>query len=255
MPSIGAEFSTGGMRLSTGIRAVGRSQTILIVEDDHKTAAALQAYFEHAGYRVWVAHEGSLALDLARQHNPDLLILDWLLPGMSGAEVCRILREESAVPIVMLTARTTEDDKLRGFKLGVDDYVTKPFSPREVVARARAVLRRTTHPEESRATLLRFSAVVLDRRRHEVSVSDRPVQLTPTEFRLLEVFLGAPGRVFTRDELVEQALGPDCDALDRTVDAHVKNLRGKLERGGEQPSIIRTVHGVGYKIADGTDED
>ena len=226
-----------------------KRQTILIAEDERKTADTLRLYLEHANYRVLIAHDGKAALAIARAENVDLLLLDWMLPEMSGIDVCRALRAESAVPIVMLTARTTEEEKLRGLNLGADDYVTKPFSPREIVARVKAVLRRSARADRAAAgdEVIEVDSVRLDTARHEVFVGDAQLELTPTEFRLLEVFLRAPGRAYRRDELIAHAFGDESDALDRTVDAHVKNLRAKLERRGVKSSAIRTVHGIGYK--------
>jgi DNA-binding response OmpR family regulator len=171
-----------------------------------------------------------------------------MLPEGSGLEVCRTLRDESSVPIVMVTARTTEEDKLHGLDLGADDYITKPFSPRELVARVRAVLRRTSRVETMGPPVLVFGNITLDRKQHKATLSDTLLRLTLTEFRLLETFLSAPERVFTRDELLQQALGRDSDALDRTVDVHVKNLRNKLATSGPGHCVIVTVHGVGYKL-------
>jgi DNA-binding response OmpR family regulator len=185
-----------------------------------------------------------------------LIQLDVMLPSIDGMDVCRMLRRTPSaqdVPIILLTARTTEDDKLRGFGAGADDYVTKPFSPRELVARLQAVLRRAGGPAAS-GDQVRVRDIVLHRTRHEVEVGGRAVALTPVEFRLLDAFLRAPGRAFTRAELVERAFGHDFDGLDRTVDAHVMNLRKKLEPDRARPSYIVTVYGVGYKLAqDGHD--
>lgn len=232
-----------------------RQQTILVVEDDPKTAASLQLYLEHSGYRVLQADTGRKGLEVARQDGPDLIILDWLLPELSGIEVCRALRQESSIPILMLTARTTEEDRLRGLNLGADDYVTKPFSLREIVARVRAVLRRAGSLGDLGPAVLTRGDITLERKRHKTTVGGKPVALTATEFRLLDILMRSPGRVFTRDELVEQALGRSSDSLDRTVDVHVKNLRAKLERAGMKPSAISTVHGVGYGLSELTDDD
>jgi DNA-binding response OmpR family regulator len=237
------------------VLTLARRQTILIVEDNRKTASSLQLYLQHGGYRVLLAETGHEALETVRKCAPDLVILDWLLPGLSGIAVCRALREESSVPIVMLTARTTEEDRLCGLNLGADDYVTKPFSPREVVARVRAILRRAARAEDLGPAIVSCGEIALDRKRYKASIHGRLVALTATEFRLLDVLLRSPGRVFTRDELVEQALGRNSESLDRTVDAHVKNLRAKLERGGAKASVISTVYGVGYKLVDTTDDE
>jgi DNA-binding response OmpR family regulator len=225
------------------------TKKILVVEDDPKTAASIRLYLEREGFETLVAHGGRRALELARSEAPDLLVLDLMLPEVNGYEVCRTLRSESAVPIVMLTARTTEEDTLRGLDLGADDYIAKPFSPRELVARVRAVLRRA--PAGATApTVLEYGDLHVDPHAHTATAAGRPLQLTPAEFRLLEAFIRSPGRAFTRRELAERALGWDFDGFDRTVDAHVKNLRKKLGPGALR---IRTVYGVGYKL--GGDDD
>jgi DNA-binding response OmpR family regulator len=218
-----------------------RARRILIVEDDRKTSASIEMYLRHEGYKTDVAYTGDEGLARARQQSPDLVILDLMLPGRNGLEVCAALRAESKLPIIMLTARSTEDDKLTGLESGADDYVTKPFSPRELVARVRAVLRRAEPALEEHVEPLVAGDLVLDRTAHEVIVRGRHVELTAAEFRLLETLMRSPGRVFTRDELVE-------GGLDRTVDVHIKNLRRKLELDRANPARIVTVFGVGYKF-------
>src|SRR5262249_27344002 len=178
--------------------------------------------------------------------SPDLIILDLMLPKMGGMDLCRRLRTESAVPIIMLTARTTEQDKLEGLQLGADDYITKPFSPMELVARVQTVLRTTRPRPESRLSRLEFGDLVVDSTRHRVEVAGQTVSVTPAEFKLLTTFVSAPGRVFSRRELVEKAFGHDYDGLDRTIDAHIMNLRKKIESDRLRPSRIVTVYGVGY---------
>ena len=215
-----------------------RPRRILIVEDDPKTSASIEMYLRHEGYRTDVARTGDEGLSRARQHAPDLVILDLMLPGRNGLEVCNALRVESKIPIIMLTARSTEDDKLLGLETGADDYVTKPFSPRELVARVRAVLRRAEPVSEEK---LIAGDLSLDRDTREVVVRGETITLTAAEFRLLETLMRAPGRVFTRDELVE-------GGLDRTVDVHIKNLRRKIEVDRANPSRIVTVFGTGYKF-------
>jgi len=219
---------------------------ILAVDDDKKTVASIKLYLEHDGFEVAVAYDGRQALAEARANLPDLVVLDLMLPEINGIEVCRILRADSEVPIIMLTSRATEEDKLRGLGVGADDYVTKPFSPRELVARIRAVLRRTARDDRSSA--LEVNDLVIDPKLHEVRLDGHLVPLTPTEFKLLETFAKAPGRTFTRQELVERAFGWDYDGLERTVDAHIMNLRRKLDSGRTQSSLIATVFGVGYKF-------
>jgi len=220
---------------------------ILIDDDDVKTLAAVRLYLEHAGFEVAAAGDGQAALDRARATPaPDLIVLNLMLPGLDGLEVCRRLREDSAVPIIMLTARSTVEDRLEGLDLGADDYVVKPFSPRELVARTRAVLRRVC--DSSEETPIRIGGLVVDPARHQVSVDGARVDLTPREFRLLAVMARAPGRAFARAELVERVLGTDSEALDRTVDVHVVNLRRKLEPDPAHPVWIETVYGVGYRL-------
>ena len=223
---------------------------VLIVDDDRKTVAAIKLYLEHEGYETLIVYDGQAALRQARAEQPDLIVLDLMLPHVNGLDVCRALRADSRVPIIMLTARAAEDDKLRGLDLGADDYVTKPFSPRELVARVRAVLRRIEPPITNDKARLQHHDLVVDLQRHLVQVRGKEVTLTPTEFKLLAALINAPGQVFTRQELVEKALGWDYDGLDRTVDAHIMNLRRKIESERGAPSLIVTVFGVGYKFAE-----
>jgi len=224
------------------------ARRVLIVEDDPKTAATLRLYLEHAGFEVSVATSGPEALSSQRAQPSDLVLLDVMIPEVDGLAVCRALRRESDVATILVTARTTEGDKLEGLAAGADDYVTKPFSPREVVARVRAVLRRTRAEGET-PERLQSRSVLLDLASREVSVRGRSVALTRAEFDLLAAFVRAPGRVFSRQELGQRAFGPDYDALDRTVDAHVMRLRRKIEDPAKQPLLV-TVHGIGYKLAD-----
>jgi DNA-binding response OmpR family regulator len=220
---------------------------ILVVDDDKKIIDLVTAYLKRDGYHVLAAYDGQQAIDLARHKQPDLVILDLALPQVDGMDVCRILRSESNVPIIMLTARTTEDDKLAGLDLGADDYVTKPFSPRELVARVRTVLRRVGE-KESGPPEVRFDDVVVDFVRHEVRMRGQVVSLTPTEFRLLEVLVKEPGKAFKRLELLEQVCGYEYEGLERTIDAHVKNLRKKIEPEPGRPRYVVTVPGVGYRF-------
>jgi DNA-binding response OmpR family regulator len=224
------------------------ARRVLIVEDDPKTAATLRLYLEHAGFEVSVATTGPEALSRQRAHPSDLVLLDVMIPEVDGLAVCRALRTESGVATILVTARTTERDKLEGLAAGADDYVTKPFSPREVVARVRAVLRRTRAEGDTRERL-QSRSVLLDLASREALVRGRPVALTRAEFDLLAAFVRAPGRVFSRQELGQRAFGPDYDALDRTVDAHVMRLRRKIEDPAGQPLLV-TIHGIGYKLAD-----
>ena len=224
---------------------------VLIVEDDRKTAHLVELYLQKDGYRVAVANNGREGLELAQRVKPDLAILDLMLPEMDGLEVCRRLREESELPVIMLTARSTEEDKLRGLDNGADDYVTKPFSPRELVARVRAVLRRSSKDEEEEDIV--FGDLIISFLRHEVSLGGRPVDLTPTEFNLLGLLARNPYRAFSRLQLVEQAFGMDYEGLERTVDVHVMNLRRKIEADPTRPRYIKTVFGVGYRFESGAD--
>jgi DNA-binding response OmpR family regulator len=198
---------------------------------------------------VFAAYDGLEALKLARQKRPDLIVLDLLLPEVDGLDVCRILQTEGEVPIIMLTAKTTEDDKLIGLELGADDYVTKPFSPRELVARVRAVLRRVGKQTPAGPPEMRFADLVIDRRCHEVRVRGEVVDLTPTEFKLLEVMAEDSGRAFNRLELLDRVFGYDFEGFERTVDVHVKNLRKKIELDPKRPIYVKTVYGVGYRFA------
>ena len=222
--------------------------TILVVDDDKKTVDLIRLYLEKDGYRVLTAYDGRQAMDLARRREPGLIILDLMLPRVDGLDVCRILRSESKVPIIMLTAKTTEEDKLVGLDLGADDYVTKPFSPRELVARVRAVLRRVHTEEDDGPGELVFGDMVVDFVRHEARVNGESIHLTPKEFRLLETMAKQPGRVFSRLELLEHAFGFDYGGFERTVDVHVMNLRKKIEPDPAEPTYIQTVYGLGYKF-------
>ena len=221
---------------------------VLVVEDDAVVSSTLRLYLEHAGFRVTVEADGAAGAVRAREADVAAVILDWMLPSMSGYDVCRAVRAHSTLPILMLTARTTEADRIRGLDGGADDYVAKPFSPREVVARIQALLRRAGAPSAAPPAPIRVGALEVDGFRREVRVGGAPVALTPTELRLIEALAGAPGRTFTREELVARAFGPDYDGLDRTVDTHVTNLRRKLELAGCRQAVA-TVHGVGYRLA------
>ena len=227
------------------------NKKILIVDDDRKTVELVKLYLENDGYLVISAHDGQNAIDLTRQKTPDLVVLDLMLPRVDGIEVFKVLRQESEVPIIMLTAKTTEEDKLLGLNIGADDYITKPFSPREVLARVKAVLRRTTTGEEpeSETSILSFGEFVIDFNRHEARVASKNIHLTPKEFKLLEVFTRNPDRAFSRADLVRSAFGETYKGLDRTIDVHIMNLRKKIEVGSNPAVQIQTVYGVGYKLA------
>ncbi len=223
---------------------------ILVVDDDRKTANLIRLYLERDGYGVLMAYDGRQALDLVRQRQPDLIVLDLMLPAVDGLDVCRILRAESTIPIIMLTAKTTEEDKLLGLDLGADDYITKPFSPREVVARVRAVLRRAGATRDQGPSEVRFGELVVDFLSHEVRRGGVPLHLTPKEFKLLEALVREPGRAFSRLDLLERVFGLDYEGLERTVDVHIMNLRKKIEPDPTRPTYIQTVYGVGYKFAE-----
>jgi len=222
---------------------------VLVVDDEPRIAEIARDYLERAGYRVDVAGNGADALAFARARRPDLIVLDLGLPHMDGLDVTRALRKSSRVPIIMLTARVEERDKLIGLEIGADDYVTKPFSPRELVARVRAVFRRVDAAPE-RGDIIRAGEVTLDKPRMQVTVGDQAVDLTPTEFELLATLARQPGRVFTRAQLLDAIRGEAVESFDRAIDAHVKNLRRKLEPDPRIPRYVLTVHGVGYKFAE-----
>ncbi len=222
-------------------------QTILVVDDEPQLVKVVRGYLEQAGFRVVVAGDGQTALAQFKREKPDLVLLDLNLPGMDGLEVARKLRAASNVPIIMVTARVEETDRLIGLELGADDYVTKPFSPREVVARVRAVLRRA-EAGPARPEVIRVADIVLDLTRHAVTRGGELLDLTPTEFNLLAALAGEPGRAFSRLQLLEAAQGDAFEGYERTLDAHIKNLRAKLERDPKKPEYILTVFGVGYKF-------
>ncbi|MCK4697066.1 MAG: response regulator transcription factor [Dehalococcoidia bacterium] len=222
---------------------------VLVVDDDAKTVELVRLYLKRDGYRVFTAYDGIEALRLARESRPDLIVLDLMLPGIDGLQVCRTLRAESDVPIIMLTARTTDRDKLTGLDLGADDYVTKPFSPRELAARVRAVLRRL--PGERGPAEIKQGELTIDSHKHEASLAGSPLNLTPVEFKLLGILVKEPDRVFSRGQLIEKALGYDFEGFDRTIDVHILNLRRKLNVKDNHSVRIRTVYGTGYKLSIG----
>ena len=219
---------------------------IVVAEDDAKQAHLIKMFLEHHGHQVITVHDGRSALDACRQQKPDLLVLDLMLPRMNGIDVCRVLRVESGIPIVMLTARTAEEALLLGLDVGADDYITKPFSPRELVARIKALLRRASEMPVDDRRLLVHGGLEIDVDRYQVRVDGRPVALTTKEFGILELLAKQPDRVFTRTEIVQQASGFDHHILERTVDAHVMNLRRKLDFGDTR--YVVTVYGRGYRL-------
>ena len=228
-------------------------KSVLVVDDDVKTVELVKLYLNRDGYRVLTAYNGVEALSLAREKHPDLIVLDLMLPGMDGLQVCRKLRGESDVPIIMLTARTTEEDRLIGLNLGADDYVTKPFSPKELAARARAVLRRLPEETLQRGPVeIKRGDITINFARREVLVAGKLLNLTPIEFKLLGVLIREPERVFSRAQLIERAFGYDFDSFDRTIDVHIFNLRRKVEPDPNHRRYIRTVYGAGYKLTGGS---
>ncbi len=227
------------------------TSTVLIVEDDPDTVNLVRLYLKRDGHKVISASDGVEGLRLAREAHPDAVVLDLMLPKMDGREVCRVLREESDVPIVMLTALVEEEDRVLGLDLGADDYVTKPFSPRELAARIRAVLRRAQHDkQESVPAELVYGEVRVDYHMRRVSVDGVQIRLTPTEFRLLIMLMSEPSRVFSREQIIQRVFGYDFDGFDRVVDAHIYSLRRKLETSEGKSHYIRTVYGAGYRFND-----
>jgi two-component system alkaline phosphatase synthesis response regulator PhoP len=224
-------------------------QTILVVDDEPKIAQLARDYLEHSGFSVIVAGDGTSALQAARTRHPDLVVLDLGLPGLDGLDVIRAIRAAGATPIVVVTARDTELDKLLGLELGADDYVTKPFSPRELVARVRAVLRRSERAADP-GDRIEVGELVLDVPRLRATVSGHPVDLTPTEFAILATMARAPGRVFTRSQLLDAVHGVAFESYERAIDAHVKNIRRKVEPEPSRPRFVLTVYGVGYRVAE-----
>ena len=219
---------------------------ILVVDDEPKIAEICQDYLKASGYEVVTARTGPDGLSAARRERPDLVVLDLMLPEMDGLDVCRTLRRESDVPIIMLTARVEETDKLIGLEIGADDYITKPFSPRELVARVRVVLRRVSGDPAS--NVIRAGEVSLDRARYEVNLSDQSIALTTTEFEILAALMSQPGRIFSRAQLLNAVHGMAFESYQRAIDSHIRNLRRKLEKGDDKVNYIVTVHGVGYKF-------
>jgi len=221
-------------------------ELILIVDDEPKIVRLARDYLEKNAFHVISAGDGPMALTMARREHPDLIVLDLLLPGMDGREVCRILRRESDVPIIMLTALSEESDQVAGLELGADDYISKPFSPRALVARVRAMLRRTQGQVRPPA-VIRTGRLEVDVERHVASLGGKPLHLTPSEFKLLSVLARRPGQTLTREQLMDGVFGASSVGVDRSIDSHVKNLRRKLE-APDQPLLIETVYGVGYRF-------
>ncbi len=235
---------------------MGKAKTILIVEDEVKIAEVVKSYLEKAGYEVLIAYNGKDALFLFEKHNPLLIILDLMLPDMTGEDICRAIRKKSRVPIIMLTARIEEENILKGLEIGADDYMTKPFSPRQLMARVEAILRRVSQDAIPLAREIAFNnnELVIDSMRHEIRKDGKPVALTPNEYNIIMNLVKYPTKVFTREELIRFAFGDDFEGYDRVIDTHIKNIRQKIEADHKAPRYILTVHGVGYKFGGETGE-
>lgn len=228
------------------------NKSVLIIEDEKRIAHWVKRYFERADFDATVAHDGLTGLDLARREQPDIIILDLMLPGMDGMEVCRLLRRESDVPIIMLTARGTHTDRIDGLERGADDYVVKPFDPEEVVARARAVLRRVGGSVQ---TVLRVGALQLDESAHTLHLNEKLVSLSPIQFTLLATFMRHANQVLSREQLLNAAFSHDFEGFDRTIDTHIRRLRRKIQANPNEAQYIQTVYGVGYKFVAPKDEE
>jgi two-component system alkaline phosphatase synthesis response regulator PhoP len=222
------------------------AKKILVIDDEPKIVEICQDYLKASGFEVISAGNGQLGLTSARRDKPDLIVLDLMMPGMDGLDVCRALRREGNTPIIMLTARVAESDKLVGLELGADDYITKPFSPRELVARVRVVLRRSSG--DTTSEIIRVGEVSIDRTRYEAILPDATVLLTPTEFEILATMMRQPGRIFSRAQLLTAVHGIAFESYERAIDSHIRNLRRKLETAAGEARYIITVHGVGYKF-------
>lgn len=231
-----------------------KNRRILVVDDEERMVRFIRLNLEHDGFQVVEAYRGGQAIQKLRDTLPDVILLDVMMPDIDGFEALKMIREISSVPVIMLTAKGEEDDRVRGLELGADDYVTKPFSPKELAARVRAVLRRTPEeaiqmgPEE-----LHFGDLTVNFPKHEAYLQSKPLNLTPVEFKLLGVFIREPNRVFSRAQLIEKVLGYDFDGFDRTIDVHILNLRRKLEPDASRPRFIKTVYGSGYKFTGGSE--
>ncbi len=224
------------------------AQTVLIIDDEERLLSLVKAYLEKGGYRVVTAVNGRDGLFMARQEKPDLILLDIMMPEMDGHEFMRLHRRDAETPIILLTAKVEEDDKVIGLELGADDYITKPFSPRELLARVRAMLRRAKS-NSAPSPILRNGNLSLDQESFIVKVDGERIDLTRSEFDLLATLMGSPGRVFSRLELLDRVQGTVFDGYERTIDVHVKNLRSKIEPNPRKPTFIETVYGIGYRLA------
>jgi DNA-binding response OmpR family regulator len=231
-------------------KAMNKNKNILVVDDEVKIVQVIKSYLENSGYTVYEAYTAKQALEKFQEVNPSLIVLDLMLPDMAGEDICRKLREKSRVPIIMLTAKVDEEDILRGLNIGADDYVTKPFSPRQLVARIDAVLRRSADSAAPLSDILSFNNgdIVINTQKYEVKRDGRAINLTPKEYKLLVTMAKHPDKVFTREELIYSVLGEDYDGYDRTIDTHIKNIRQKIEPDPRAPRYILTVHGIGYRF-------
>ncbi|SDD71596.1 response regulator transcription factor [Sporomusa acidovorans] len=222
--------------------------SVLLVDDDDKLLKLLKIYFEKDGFIVYTASDGIEALMAVREHKPDIMVLDLMMPGIDGWEVCRRLRKDNDIPIIMLTARDEESDRLVGLEIGADDYVTKPFSPKEVVARAKAILRRTNRAVLQKEAI-KVGRLTIDLDSYQIRRDGEIMEVTPTEFKIVELLATSPGKVYSRLQIAEQIHGYTFEGYERTIDAHIKNIRRKLEVNPKEPEYILTVYGMGYKIA------
>lgn len=228
------------------------ARKILVVDDETKITEVVKSYLEHEGYKVYTAFNGKQAMNGYNEFNPDLIILDLMLPDISGEEICKRIRKISSVPIIMLTAKVSDDEVITGLDIGADDYVLKPFSPKQLLARVAAVLRRTVKEssEDNKSKIIFDNGnLVIDTFVHEIRKAGSIINLTPNEYRILITMAGYPKKTFTREELISMALGDDFEGFDRTVDTHIKNLRQKIEDDPKAPKYLLTVHGVGYRFA------
>ncbi len=228
---------------------MNNTRKILVVDDEQKIVEVIKSYLEHSGYEVYTAYAGKQALQMFERVEPSLVILDLMLPDITGEDICRKIRRESKVPIIMLTAKVEEEDILRGLDIGADDYITKPFSPKQLVARVMAVLRRVSdHSMLFNSLSFNQNDLIIDDLKHEVRKQGNVINLTPKEYRILLTLIKYPQKTFTREELIHVALGDDFEGFDRTVDTHIKNIRQKIESDSRSPTYILTVHGIGYRF-------
>ncbi len=224
------------------------SKKILVIDDEQKIVDVVKSYLEHSGYEVYTAFNGNQAMAVFERIDPALIILDLMLPDISGEDICKNIRKKSGVPIIMLTAKVDEEYILKGLEIGADDYILKPFSPRQLVARVAAVLRRASETPAAAASVIELGDIVIDDMKHEVKKKEEIINLTPNEYKILYTMLKYPNKTFTREELITMALGDDFEGFDRTVDTHIKNLRQKIEDDHKAPRYLQTVHGVGYRL-------